>query len=69
MLHNENLPVPHPLTHLIVEYESEDEAATEVLYEKKGDPVFEESTYSCEPHLLLQDKLTNLIHNLNLSKE
>ena len=58
VLQSENLPIPHPPTHLTLEEESELQAATEVLKEEKNGATFETSTSSCEPHLLTQDELT-----------
>ena len=52
--HSEDLPIPHPATHLTVEGESEQEAATEAPNEEQDDASFETSTYSCEPYLLTQ---------------
>jgi hypothetical protein len=66
--HSEDLPVPHPLTHLIVGDESEHEAHTEVQSDEKDDPTLEENTSSCE-HLLTQGDLNDLLRDLKLSKK
>ena len=50
--HSEDLPIPYPPTHLILEDESEHKAATEVPKEEQDDATFETSTSSCEPPLL-----------------
>ena len=67
--HNEDLPIPHPPTHLTVEDESEHEAATEVQNEQQDDATFETSTSLCEPHLLTQGELNDLVRDLKLSKK
>ncbi len=67
--HSEDLPVPHPPTHLTVEDQSEHEAATEVPNEQQDDATFETSTSSCEPHLLTQGELNDLVRDLKLSKK
>jgi len=69
VLHSEDLPIPHPPTHLTLENESEHEAATEVPKEAQDDATFETSTSSCEPHLLTQGELNDLVWNLELSKK
>ena len=66
--HSEDLPIPHPPTHLTLEDESEYEAATEVSNEEQGDATFETRTCSCEPHLLTQDELNDLVRDLKFSK-
>ena len=67
--HSEDLPIPHPPTHLTVEDESEDEAATEVPNEQQDDVTVETSTSSCAPHLLSQGELNDLVRGLKLSKK
>ena len=67
--HSENLPIPHPPTHLTLEEESELKAATEVPKEEQDDATFDTSTSSCEPHLLTQGELNNLVRDLKLSKK
>ena len=67
--HSEDMPIPHPPTHLTVEDQSEQEAATEVPNEQQDDATFETSTSSCEPHLLTQGELNDLVQNLKLSKK
>ena len=66
--HSENLPIPHPPTHLTLQEESELKAATEVPKEEQDDATFETSTSSCEPHLLTQGELNDLVWDLKLSK-
>ena len=66
--HSEDLPIPHPPTHLTLEDESEHVAATEIPNEERDDPTFETSTSSCEPHLLTQGELNDLVRDLKLSK-
>ena len=66
--HSEDLPIPHPPTHLTLEDELEHEAGTEVPNEERYDPTFETSTSCCEPHLLTQGELNDLVRNLKLSK-
>jgi hypothetical protein len=39
--HSEDLPIPHPATHLTVEDESEHKAAAEVPNEKRYDATFQ----------------------------
>jgi len=63
--HSEDLPPPH----LTLEDESEHEAATEVPKEEQNDATFETSTSSCEPHLLTQGELNDLVWDLELSKK
>ena len=67
--HSEDLPIPHPLTHLTLEDESEHKAATEVPNEEQDDAIFETSTSSCGPHLLTQGELNDLVRDLKLSKK
>ena len=67
--HSEDLPIPHPPAHLTVEDQSEYEAATEVPNEQQNDDAFETSTSSCEPHLLTQGELNDLVRDLKLSKK
>ena len=67
--HSENLPIPHPPTHLTLEEESEFKAATEVPNEEQDDATFETSTYSCKPHLLTQGELNDLFRDSNLPKK
>ena len=67
--HSEDLTIPHPLTHLTLEGESEHETATEVPNEEQDDATFETSTSSCEPHLLTQGELNDLVQDLKLSKK
>ena len=67
--HSEKSPVPHPPTHLTLEEESEFKAATDVPNEEQGDATFETSTYSCNPHLLTQGELNDLVRDLNLPKK
>ena len=67
--HSEDLPIPHPATHLTVDDESEHEAATEVPNEQQDDATVETSTSSCEPHLLTQGELNDLVRDLKLSKK
>ena len=62
--HSEDLPIPHPPTHLTVEDESEHQAATEVPNEQQDDATVETSTSSCEPHLLTQCELNHLLLDL-----
>ena len=64
--HNEDLPIPHPPTHLTLEVESEHVATTN---EEQDDATSETSTSSCEPHLLTQGELNDLVQNLKLSKK
>jgi len=59
--HSEDLPIPHLPTHLTLVDESEPEAATEVPNKEQDDPTFETSTSSCEPHLLTQGELNDLV--------
>ncbi len=59
--HSEDLPIPHPATHLTLEDASEHEAATEVPNEQQDDATFETSTSSCVPHLLTQCELNHLL--------
>ena len=66
--HSEDLLLPHPPTHLTIEDESEHEAAIEVPNVERDDPSFETCTFSCEPHLLTQDELNDLVRDLKLSK-
>jgi len=66
--HSENLPIPHPPTHLTLEEESELKASTEVPKEEQDDATFETCTSSCEPHLLTQGELNDLVRDLKLSK-
>ena len=66
--HSEILPIPHPPTHLTLEEGSELKAATEVPKEEQDDVTFETSTSSCEPHLLTQGELKDLVRDLKLSK-
>ena len=63
--HSEDLPIPHPPTRLTLEGESEHKATTEV----PNDATFETSTSSCEPHLLTQGELQDLVRDLKLSKK
>jgi len=44
------------------------EAATEVPNEEQDDATFETSTSSCEPHVLTQGELNDLVRDLKLSK-
>ena len=67
--HSGDLPKPHPPTHLILEDESEHEAATEVPNEQQDDATVETSTSSCEPHLLTQGELNDLVRDLKLYKK
>ena len=67
--HSEDLPIPHRPTHLTLEDESGHEAATEVPNEEQNDATFETSTSSCEPHLLTQGELNDLVLDLELSKK
>jgi len=67
--HSEDLPIPQPPSHLTVEDELEHEAATEVPKEEQDDATFETSTSSCEPHLLTQGELNDLVRDLELSKK
>ena len=67
--YSEDLPIPHLPTHLTVEDESEHEEATEVPKEAQDDATFETSTSSCEPHLLSQGELNDLVWDLELSKK
>ena len=67
--HSEDLPIPHLPTHLTLEDKSEHEAATKVLKEEQDDATFETSTSSCEPHLLTQGELNDLVRDLKLSKK
>jgi len=66
--HSEDLTIPHPAAHLTLEDESEHVAATEIPNEERDDPTFETSTSSCEPHLLTQGELNDLVRDLKLSK-
>ena len=66
--HSEDLPRSHHSTHLTLEDELEHEAATEVPYEERDDPTFETSTSSCEPHLLTQGELNDIVRDLKLFK-
>ena len=66
--HSEDLPIPHSATHLTLEDESEHEADTEVPNEERDGLTFETSTSSCEPHLLTQGELNDLVRDLKLSK-
>ena len=66
---SENLPIPHPPTCLTLEEESELKAATEVPKEEQDDATFETSTCSCEPHLLTQGELNDLVRGFKLSKK
>ena len=63
--HSEDLPIPHPPTHLTLEDEPEHEAATEV----PNNATFETSTSSCEPHLLTHGELNDNVRDLKLSKK
>ena len=65
--YSEDLPIPHSPTHLTPEDESEHEAATEFPKEEQDDATFETSTSSCEPHLLTQGELNDLVWDLELS--
>ena len=65
---SEDLPIPHPPTHLTLEDELEHGAATEVPNEERDDPTFETSTSFCEPHLLTKGELNDLVWDLKLSK-
>jgi len=67
--HSKDLPIPHLPTHLTLEDESEHGAATEVQNEEQDDATFETSTSSCEPHLLTQGELNDLVRDLKLSKK
>jgi len=67
--HSEDLPIPHLPTHITLENESEHKAATEVPKEEQDDATFETSTSSCEPHLLTQGELNDLVWDLELSKK
>jgi len=67
--HSEDLPIPNLPTHLTLEDESEKEAAIEVPKEEQDDATFETSTPSCEPHLLTQGELNELVRDLKLSKK
>ena len=67
--HSEDLPIPHLPTHLTLEDESEHEAAPEVPNEEQDDATLETSTSSCEPHLLTQGELNDLVGDLKLSKK
>ena len=67
--HSEDLPIPHLPTHLTLEDKSEHEAATKVLKEEQDDATFETSTSSCEPHLLTEGELNDLVRDLKLSKK
>jgi len=64
--HSEDLTIPHPLTHLTLEGESEHETATEVPNEEQDDATFETSTSSCVPH---QGELIDLVPDLKFSKK
>ena len=64
-----DLPIPQLPTHLTLKDESEHEAATEVPKEEQDDATFETSTSSCEPHLLTQGELNDLVLDLELSKK
>jgi len=66
--HSEDLHILHPPTHLTLVDESEHEAATEVPNEERDDSIFEASTSNCEPHLLTQGELNDLVRDLKLSK-
>ena len=66
--HSEDLPVPHPPTHLTLEDEWEHESATQVPNEEQDDATFETGTSSCESHLLTQGELNKLVRDLKLSK-
>jgi len=67
--HSEDLPIAHHPTHLTLEDESEHEAATEVPKEEQDYATFETSTTSsCEPHLLTQGELNDLVRDLKLPK-
>ena len=52
--HYEDLPIPHSPTHLTLE-------------DEQDDATFETSTSSCEPHLLTQGELNDLVRDLKLS--
>jgi len=67
--HSEDLPIPHPPTHLTLEEGSEHEAAIEVPNEEQDDATFETSTSSCEPHLLTQGELNGFFRDLKLTKK
>ena len=67
--HSEELPTLRPPSNLTLEDESEHEAATEVPKEEQDDAAFETSTSSCEPHLLTQGELNDLVWDLKLSKK
>ena len=67
--HSENLPAPHPPTHLTLEEELELKAAAEVPKEEQDDATFETSTSFCEPHLLNQGELNDLVQDLKLSEK
>jgi len=47
----------------------EHETATIVPNEEQDDATFETSTSSCEPHLLTQGELNDLVRDLKLSKK
>ena len=67
--HSEDLPIPQSPTHLTLEDESEHEAPTEVPNEEQDDATYETSTCSCEPHLVTQGELNDLVRDLKLSKQ
>ena len=67
--HREDLPTPHLPTHLTLENESEHEAATEVPNEEQDYATYERNASSCEPHLLTQGELNDLVRDLKLSKK
>jgi hypothetical protein len=61
--HSEDLPIPHPATHLTVEDVSGHKAATEVPNEEQAEATFE------TVHLLTQGELNELVRDLKLSKK
>jgi hypothetical protein len=66
--HSEDLSIPHHPTHPTLVDESEHEADSEVPNEERDDPTFETSTSTCEPHLLTEGELNDIVWDLKLSK-
>ena len=69
VLHSEDLPIPHPPTHLTLEDESEHEAATEDPNKEHDNVAFETSTSSCELYPLIRCELNGLVQDFKLSKK